>query len=131
MAPRQIHYLRQLFYCAILFVPPRIDYGQVLRQHRTLDSAFADRYQPDRALALAHCVVLISQGCVNYTERAESRCIVGLIAHYLLEFFSRGSEGGASCRLIAAEPGNKALAPTVREWNVFLVTPASAGWHGG
>jgi hypothetical protein len=35
------------------------------------------------------------------------------------------------CRLIASEPSNKTLTPTVREWNVFVVTPTSTGWHGG
>src|SRR5439155_8455404 len=98
-------------------------------QHRALQGAFADWHQLDSALALADCLLLISQSSIDHTERAESRCVIGLVAHDLLEFFSRFSEGGTSCRLIATEPGGKTLAPTVRERDVFVVT--SAGGHGG
>ena len=98
-------------------------------QHRALDGALADGYQLDSAPAFADGVFLISQRGINHAERTETRCIIGLVAHGLLEFFSGANEGGASSLLIAAKPGDNTLAPTVGEWNVFLVTPADG--HGG
>src|SRR5882724_1870861 len=131
MAARQLRYLGQSFNCAILVARPRINDSQVLGQHRTLDGAFADGQQLDRALAFADGVLLISKSSINHTEGAESRCIVALTAHHLVELHSRVDKRGTSCRLIATEPGGKTLAPTVREWNVFVETPAPTGRHGG
>src|SRR6266516_3246191 len=119
----RIGQVESLFDCAILVAGPCINDGKILGQHRAIERVFADRQQLNCALALADCLVFISQRGVHHTERAESRCIVRLIAHYLLEFFSRASEGGTSCRLIAAEPGDKTLTPTVRKRDVFVVAP--------
>src|SRR5207249_2098869 len=131
MAARQLRYLGQSFNCAILVARPRINDSQVLGQHRILDGAFAGGQQLDRALAFADGALLTSKSSINHTEGAESRCIVALIAHHLDELHSRVDKRGTSCRLIATEPGGKTLAPTAREWNVFVETPAPTGRHGG
>src|SRR6266540_6191541 len=129
VAPWQLHCLIQAFNRAILVACPSINDSEVLNQHRALDGAFVGRHQLDRALAFADSVLLVSQSSIDHTDGAKSRCVIGLIAHRLAEFFPRVSERGTSCRLIAAKPGDNTLAPTIRKWDVFLVAPA--GRHCG
>ena len=105
----------------VLVARPPVNDGEVFNQHRALDGAFADRHQFDSAQTLANGVLLISQSGVKNTKGAESRGIIGLVAYRLLKFFSGAVKGGTGCWLIAAEPSSKALAPTVRKGNVFVV----------
>src|SRR6266487_2641915 len=123
MEPWQLHCLSQSLNCAILVARPSINDSEVLSEHRAIDGAFAGRHQFDRALAFADGVLLVSQSSINHTECAKSRCVIGLIAHDLLKFSSSVGKRGARRRFVAAEPGDKTLAPTVREWDVFVVAP--------
>src|SRR4029077_10955174 len=124
MAGRQLHCFRQSFNCAVLLTRPRINDGQILRQHRTLDGALADWHQLDRAFAFPNCVLFVSQSGINHTKRAESLGVVWLMTHRLLEFFSRVRKRIAGCRLIATDPGYKTLPPIAREWNALLIASA-------
>src|SRR6476661_411496 len=124
MAPWQLHYLSQSFNRAILVARPRINHREILNHPRAIDGVFADGDQLDRALAFADGILFVSQSSINDTDRAKSRCVIGLVAHDLLKFSSSAGKRGTSCRFVPAEPGDKAAAPTVREWDVFVVAPA-------
>ena len=123
MAPWQLHCLSQSLNCAILVARPSINDSEVLSEHRAIDGAFAGRHQFDRALAFADGVLLVSQSSINHTECAKSRCVIGLVAHDLLKLSSNVGERGTSCGFVAAKPGDKTLAPTVRERDIFVEAP--------
>src|SRR4029077_13557683 len=124
MAPWQLHYLSQSFNCAILVARPRINDREILNHPRAIDRVFADGDQLDRALAFADGVLFVSESSINDTERAKSRCVIGLVAHDLLKFSSSAGKRGTSCRFVPAKPGDQTAAPTVREWDVLVVAPA-------
>src|ERR1043166_4217261 len=124
MAPWQLHYLSQSFNCAILVARPRINDREILNHPRAIDGVFADGDQVDRALAFADGILFISQSSINDTDRAKSRCIIGLLAHDLLKFSSSAGKRGTSCLFVPAKPPDKAAAPTVGEWDVFVVAAA-------
>src|SRR5204862_1199373 len=109
----------------VVVASPRINNGKVLDQHWSLECAFGDGHKLDRAFTFTDGVLLISQGSINHPERAESRCIVGLVAHLLFKFFPRTGKGGTGCGIIAAEPRSKTFAPSVRKRNVFFITPTN------
>src|SRR6266581_2148927 len=124
VAPWQLHCLSQSFNCAILLASPRINDREVLNQPRAIDGVFADGDQLDRAMAFADGVLFVSQSSINDTDCAKSLCVIGLVAHDLLKFSSSAGKRGTSCRFVPANPGDKTAAPTVREWDVFVVAPA-------
>ena len=68
----------------VVVASPRINNGKVLDQHWSLEGAFGDGHKLDRAFTFTDGVLLISQGGINHPERAESRCIVGLVPDRLL-----------------------------------------------
>src|SRR5262249_12395843 len=105
MAPWQLHCLSQSFNCGVLVARPRINDGEVLNQPRTIDGVFADGDQFDRATAFADGVLFVSQSSINDTDRAKSRCVIGLVAHDLLKFSSSAGKRGTSCWFVPANPG--------------------------
>src|SRR5437870_5027697 len=123
MAPWQLHYLSQSFNCAILVARPRINDSEILNHPRAIDGVSADGDQLDRALAFADGILFVSQSSINDTDRAKSCCVIGLVMHDLLKFSSSLGKRGTSCRFVTAKPGDKAAAPTLRERDVFVITP--------
>src|ERR1700746_831033 len=121
MAPWQIHCLSQSFDGVIFVARPRIDDREILNHPGAIDGVFAYGDQLDRAMAFADGVLFVSQGSINHTDRAKSRCVIGLGAHDLLKFSSSAGKRCMSCRFVSTKLGDKATAPTVREWDVFVV----------
>src|SRR5262245_18218742 len=128
MAPWQLHCLCQSFNCAILVACPRINHREVSDQRSAIDGIFAYWDQLDGAMAFADRVLVVSESSINDTDRTKSRCVIGLFAYDLLKVTSSAGKCGLSCLVVSVEPGDETAAPTVRKWDVLVVT---AAWRHG
>src|SRR4051794_5788815 len=128
MAPGEFGCFGQLFNCAVLVACPRINDRQILGEDRTLNGALTGGHQFHRELALTNRVLLVSQGSINYSERAESLRVAAFGAQSVLKFSSCSNECIACRPLITADAMNETFAPTGRKRDIFFV--AAAGGHG-
>src|SRR5262245_40767104 len=127
MASWKVSSFLQPFDCVVLVPGPRIDNGQILNQHRTLERILANWHQLDSALALANGILSIAERRIEYTENAKCFRIIRLFAHDSRDLVPRFHEGCASCCFVATQPSSKAFTPAIRERYVFVV--AAIGRH--